>query len=41
MEYVWKPPIAKNSILMCTNCGHNYEAGRLCGKFHQYKIIID
>lgn len=41
MKYMWKPPIAKTNILMCSNCGHNYEAGHLCGKFHQYKIIID
>lgn len=34
LEYVWKPPLAKTNILMCMNCGHHHEAGRLCGKFH-------
>lgn len=37
-DYVWKPHVAKTNILICSNCGHNYEANRLCGKF--FKIII-
>ena len=36
-EYVWKLPVAKTNLLMCTNCGHNYEAGRLCG--HCYEKV--
>lgn len=39
-KYVWKPPVAKTNLLICTNCGHNYEAGRLCGKSYYYKIVI-
>jgi len=31
-DYVWKPHVAKTNILMCVHCGHNYEAGHLCGK---------
>lgn len=34
LEMNWKPRIAKANILMCPNCGHNYEAGRLCGKYN-------
>ncbi|XP_015588462.1 39S ribosomal protein L32, mitochondrial isoform X2 [Cephus cinctus] len=30
-KYNWKPLVPKTNILMCTNCGHNYEAGNLCG----------
>ncbi|KAL6260089.1 39S ribosomal protein L32, mitochondrial [Pogonomyrmex barbatus] len=37
MEYVWKPPIAKTNILICPNCGHNYEANCLCG--HCYERV--
>lgn len=37
LDYVWKPFIAKTNILICTNCGHNYEAGRLCG--HCYEKV--
>lgn len=32
MHYQFKPSLPKK-ILMCPNCGHNYEPGRLCGKF--------
>lgn len=37
MKYVWKPPIAKTNILVCTNCGYHYQAGRLCG--HCYEKV--
>ncbi|XP_018365923.1 PREDICTED: 39S ribosomal protein L32, mitochondrial [Trachymyrmex cornetzi] len=36
-KYIWKPPIAKTNILLCVNCGHHYEAGRLCG--HCYEKV--
>lgn len=39
-DYVWKPHVAKTNILTCSNCGHNYEANRLCGKFFKIIIII-
>lgn len=31
-KYVWKPLLNKTNLLMCLNCGHHYEANRLCGK---------
>ncbi|XP_011694038.1 PREDICTED: 39S ribosomal protein L32, mitochondrial [Wasmannia auropunctata] len=37
MKYFWKPPVAKTNILSCFNCGHPYEAGRLCG--HCYEKV--
>ncbi|KYQ57342.1 39S ribosomal protein L32, mitochondrial [Trachymyrmex zeteki] len=36
-KYLWKPPIAKTNLLSCVNCGHHYEAGRLCG--HCYEKV--
>lgn len=36
-KYIWKPPVAKTNILVCMNCGHHYEAGRLCG--HCYEKV--
>lgn len=33
-EYHWKPHVSKTNILMCRKCGHNYEAGTLCGKIY-------
>ncbi|XP_011159110.1 39S ribosomal protein L32, mitochondrial isoform X1 [Solenopsis invicta] len=36
-KYFWKPPIVKTNILMCPNCGHDYEAGRLCA--HCYEKV--
>ncbi|KAL0104801.1 hypothetical protein PUN28_016442 [Cardiocondyla obscurior] len=36
-KYVWKPPVAKTNILICVNCGHNYEANHLCG--HCYEKV--
>ncbi|XP_072758788.1 large ribosomal subunit protein bL32m [Anoplolepis gracilipes] len=36
-DYCWKPPVAKTNLLICPNCGHNYEAGRLCG--HCYEKV--
>lgn len=31
-EYVWKMLIPKNNIIVCSDCGHYHERGRLCGK---------
>lgn len=39
-KYFWKPPVPKTNLLICVNCGHNYEAGRLCGKSYCYKTVI-
>ncbi|EZA48062.1 hypothetical protein DMN91_005960 [Ooceraea biroi] len=39
-EYVWKPHQAKTNILICPNCGHNYEAGLLCGHCYE-KVKIE
>ncbi|XP_076629959.1 mitochondrial ribosomal protein L32 [Colletes latitarsis] len=36
-KYNWKPPVPKTNILECNKCGHNYEAGLLCG--HCYEIV--
>ncbi|XP_029667047.1 39S ribosomal protein L32, mitochondrial [Formica exsecta] len=36
-KYCWKPPVPKTNLLICTNCGHDYEAGRLCG--HCYEKV--
>lgn len=36
-KYIWKPPVPRTDLLMCANCGHNYEAGRLCG--HCYEKV--
>ncbi|CAK9824235.1 39S ribosomal protein L32, mitochondrial [Anthophora retusa] len=33
----WKPPVPKTNILMCRKCGHDYEAGTLCG--YCYEIV--
>lgn len=30
-DYVWKMLVPKTSIAVCTDCGHNYERGHLCG----------
>lgn len=37
-EYVWKMLVPKNSITVCSDCGHYHERGRLCGKFQQRLI---
>ncbi|KAH0952498.1 hypothetical protein HN011_001018 [Eciton burchellii] len=39
-EYVWKPHVAKTNIIICVHCGHNYEAGHLCGHCYE-KIKIE
>ncbi|XP_020279669.1 39S ribosomal protein L32, mitochondrial [Pseudomyrmex gracilis] len=39
MHYQFKPSLPKK-ILMCPNCGHNYEPGRLCGHCYE-KIKIE
>ncbi|XP_054013798.1 39S ribosomal protein L32, mitochondrial [Hylaeus anthracinus] len=36
-EYNWKPHVPKTNILMCRKCGHDYEAGTLCG--YCYEIV--
>ncbi|KAK9295690.1 hypothetical protein QLX08_010098 [Tetragonisca angustula] len=36
-EYHWKPHVPKTNILMCRKCGHDYEAGTLCG--YCYEIV--
>ncbi|XP_070159919.1 large ribosomal subunit protein bL32m [Polyergus mexicanus] len=36
-KYHWKPPVPKTNLLICTNCGHDYEVGRLCG--HCYEKV--
>ncbi|XP_050484263.1 39S ribosomal protein L32, mitochondrial [Bombus huntii] len=36
-EYIWKPHVPKTNILMCKKCGHDYEAGTLCG--YCYEIV--
>ncbi|XP_076651115.1 mitochondrial ribosomal protein L32 [Halictus rubicundus] len=33
----WKPHVPKTNILMCRRCGHDYEAGTLCG--YCYEIV--
>ncbi|XP_033322322.2 mitochondrial ribosomal protein L32 [Megalopta genalis] len=33
----WKPHVPKQNILMCRRCGHDYEAGLLCG--YCYEIV--
>ncbi|PBC27089.1 large ribosomal subunit protein bL32m [Apis cerana] len=36
-ELHWKPHVPKTNILMCRKCGHDYEAGTLCG--YCYEIV--
>ena len=36
-EYHWKPHVPKTNILMCRKCGHDYEAGTLCGKIYNLR----
>lgn len=39
-ELNWKPHVPKTNILMCRKCGHNHEAGVLCGKmFNMFENI--
>lgn len=39
-ELHWKPHVPKTNILMCRKCGHDYEAGTLCGKIYNLYIYI-
>lgn len=33
-EYVWKMLVPKTNIIVCNDCGHHHERGRLCGNKH-------
>lgn len=39
-EYHWKPLVPKTNLLMCPNCGSNYEAGHLCAHCYE-KVKIE
>ncbi|XP_038220202.1 39S ribosomal protein L32, mitochondrial [Zerene cesonia] len=34
-EYVWKMLVPKTNIIVCHECGHNHERGRLCGNCYK------
>ncbi|XP_076241502.1 mitochondrial ribosomal protein L32 [Calliopsis andreniformis] len=36
-KYDWKPYVPKTNLLVCRKCGHDYEAGLLCG--YCYEIV--
>lgn len=40
-KYIWKPHVPKTNILMCKKCGHDYEAGTLCGKIYNFEKNYD
>lgn len=35
-DYHWKMFVPKSNILVCTECGHHHESGRLCGEATLY-----
>lgn len=35
-EYVWKLHVPKTNIAVCSDCGHNFERGHLCGMNYEY-----